>query len=79
MRIRQAQNTFDNLKAAWEVRKTELEARLRAMGGAGLFGGGAMYGGPAQQYAQLENMPKEAGLHVGKRRVHFTRVFRAEH
>ncbi|OJT11448.1 hypothetical protein TRAPUB_12000 [Trametes pubescens] len=61
---KQAQNTFDNLKAAWEVRKTELEARLRAMGGAGLFGGGAMYGGPAQQYAQLENMAKEAGLHV---------------
>ncbi|KAJ3002947.1 hypothetical protein NUW54_g5573 [Trametes sanguinea] len=37
------------------------------MGGAGLFGGGGyggMYGGPAQQYAQLENMAKEAGLHV---------------
>lgn len=40
------------------------------MGGAGLFGGGGMYGGPAQQYAQLENMAKEAGLHVGKRRAH---------
>ena len=26
-----------------------------------------MYGGgPAQQYAQLENMAKEAGLHVGE-------------
>ncbi|KAH9903040.1 hypothetical protein C8Q73DRAFT_742263 [Cubamyces lactineus] len=64
---KQAQNCFDALKAAWEARKQELEARLRALGGAGLFsaGGGGMYGGgPAQQYAQLEHMTKEAGLHV---------------
>ncbi|KAI0359846.1 hypothetical protein OH77DRAFT_1419180 [Trametes cingulata] len=65
---KQAQNSFDELKSAWEARKTELEARMRAMGGAGLFGGGGGYGygapGPAQQYAQLENMAKEAGLNV---------------
>ncbi|KAI8980198.1 hypothetical protein BD414DRAFT_493924 [Trametes punicea] len=64
---KQAQNSFEELKSAWEARKQELEARLRAMGGAGLFGGagyGGMYGGAAQQYAQLENMAKEAGLHV---------------
>ncbi|KAI0635951.1 hypothetical protein C8Q77DRAFT_1100546 [Trametes polyzona] len=62
---KQAQNSFEDLKSAWEARKTELEARLRAMGGAGLFGGGGgMYGNPAQQYAQIENMVKEAGLHV---------------
>ncbi|OSD06591.1 hypothetical protein PYCCODRAFT_1464498 [Trametes coccinea BRFM310] len=64
---KQAQNSFEQLKSAWEARKQELEARLRAMGGAGLFSGGGyggMYGGPAQQYAQLENMAKEAGLHV---------------
>ena len=54
------QNCFDDLKRAWEGRKGELEARLRALGGAGLFGGGGyggMYGGgPAQQYAQLEQV-----------------------
>ncbi|KAI0833501.1 hypothetical protein BC628DRAFT_1344023 [Trametes gibbosa] len=61
---KQAQNSFEELKAAWEARKVEIEARLRAMGGAGLFGGGGMYGGPAQQYAQLESMAKEAGLHA---------------
>ncbi len=83
------QNSFEELKRAWEIRKGELEARLRALGGAGLFSGGGygggMYGGAAQQYAQLENvsdekrngairagtdgalqqMAKEAGLHVG--------------
>ncbi|TBU33295.1 hypothetical protein BD311DRAFT_774417 [Dichomitus squalens] len=60
---KQAQNTFDELKQAWETRKDELEARLQALGGAGLFGGGGgygpggMYGGnPAQQYAQLEKV-----------------------
>ncbi|CDO78177.1 hypothetical protein BN946_scf184797.g3 [Trametes cinnabarina] len=64
---KQAQNSFEELKSAWEAHKQELEARLRAMGGAGLFSGGGyggMYGGPAQQYAQIENMAKEAGLHV---------------
>ncbi|RPD60097.1 hypothetical protein L226DRAFT_535035 [Lentinus tigrinus ALCF2SS1-7] len=65
---KQVQNSFDELKRAWESRKGELEARLRALGGAGLFGvggyGGGMYGGPAQQYAQIENMAKEAGMHV---------------
>ena len=53
------QNLFDELKKAWETRKSDIEARLRALGGAGLFGGGGyggMYGGPAQQYAQLENV-----------------------
>ena len=52
-------NCFDALKNAWEARKGELEARLKALGGAGLFGGGGyggMYGGPAQQYAQLERV-----------------------
>ncbi|KAI0331899.1 hypothetical protein GY45DRAFT_1321705 [Cubamyces sp. BRFM 1775] len=63
---KQAQNCFDALKAAWEARKQELEARLRALGGAGLFNGGMYGGGPAQQYAQLDNMAKEAGLHVGE-------------
>ena len=53
----QVQNCFDDLKKAWENRKGELEARMNAMGGAGLFGGGAYgYGGPAQQYAQLEGV-----------------------
>ncbi|RDX57278.1 hypothetical protein OH76DRAFT_1395079 [Lentinus brumalis] len=65
---KQVQNSFEELKRAWEIRKGELEARLRALGGAGLFSGGGygggMYGGAAQQYAQLENMAKEAGLHV---------------
>ncbi|KAI0367779.1 hypothetical protein BV20DRAFT_970104 [Pilatotrama ljubarskyi] len=65
---KQAQNSFEDLKSAWEARKTELEGRMRAMGGAGLFGGGGYgYGGapgPAQQYAQLESMAKEAGLNV---------------
>ncbi|KAI0649093.1 hypothetical protein C8Q79DRAFT_903494 [Trametes meyenii] len=67
---KQAQNSFEELKSAWELRKRELEARLNALGGAGLFGSGGggyggMYGGgPAQQYAQLENMAKEAGLHI---------------
>ena len=55
------QNCFDDLKRAWESRKGELEARLKALGGAGLFGGGGGYGGmygggPAQQYAQLERV-----------------------
>ena len=36
----QVQNCFDELKRAWEGRKSELEARLKALGGAGLFGGG---------------------------------------
>ena len=56
-------NCFEGLKNAWESRKAELEARLKALGGAGLFGGGGGYGGmgmyggnPAQQYAQLEQV-----------------------
>ncbi|PIL35567.1 hypothetical protein GSI_02295 [Ganoderma sinense ZZ0214-1] len=68
---KQAQNSFDDLKRAWEARKSELEARLKALGGAGLFAGGAggyggMYGGnpAAQQYAQVENMVKEATLNI---------------
>ena len=70
----QAQNTFDELKQAWEARKGELEARLKALGGAGLFGGGGgygpggMYGGggnpAAQQYAQLEKVRYFTELHA---------------
>ena len=55
----QVQNCFDELKRAWEGRKTELEARLKALGGAGLFGssgGYGMYNNPAQQYAQIESV-----------------------
>ncbi|KAI0950921.1 hypothetical protein AcW1_008101 [Taiwanofungus camphoratus] len=60
---KQAQNTFDALKEAWGVRKREIETRVRAMGGAGLFGGGGyggMYGGQAQEIARLESLAKEA-------------------
>ncbi|KAI1796827.1 hypothetical protein LXA43DRAFT_878463 [Ganoderma leucocontextum] len=67
---KQAQNCFDDLKRAWEARKGELEPHLRALGGAGLFGGGGGYGGmyggnpAAQQYSQVENMVKEATLNI---------------
>ncbi|KAI0749770.1 hypothetical protein C8Q80DRAFT_1163858 [Daedaleopsis nitida] len=65
---KQVDNCLDGLKHAWEARKGELEARMKAMGGAGLFGagsyGGIYGGGPAQQYAQLENMVKEAVMHI---------------
>lgn len=59
----QVQNCFDELKRAWEGRKSELEVRLKALGGAGLFGGGgggygAMYNNPAQQYAQMESVSR---------------------
>ena len=61
--LAQVQNCFDELKRAWEGRKSELEARLKALGGAGLFGGGgggygAMYNNPAQQYAQMESVSR---------------------
>ena len=62
----QVQNCFDDPKRTWEGPKGELEARLKALGGAGLFGGGGysgMYGGgPAQQYAQLEQVSLHFGL-----------------
>lgn len=41
------------------MRKREIETRVRAMGGAGLFGGGGyggMYGGQAQEIARLESV-----------------------
>ncbi len=54
-------NCLEDLKRAWEGRKSEVEARLKALGGTGLFAGGGGYGGmyggnPAQQYAQLERV-----------------------
>lgn len=64
--IAQVQNCFDTLKQAWESRKGEIEARMKALGGAGLFGGGGyggMYGNPAQQYAHLENVSFLLPLH----------------
>ena len=57
--IHQTLNCFEALKEAWGARKRELETRAEAFGGAGLFGGGnygAMYGGQAQQLAQLEQV-----------------------
>jgi len=62
---KQMQHSFEALKDAWSSRKSEIEARARAMGGAGLFGGGGnmygnMYGGQAQEYARLENLAKQA-------------------
>ncbi|OBZ72548.1 hypothetical protein A0H81_07857 [Grifola frondosa] len=61
---KQAQNTFEALKDAWAARKREIEDRVRAMGGAGLFGGGGYgggaYGGQAQEFARLESLAKEA-------------------
>ncbi|OCH95388.1 hypothetical protein OBBRIDRAFT_767641 [Obba rivulosa] len=59
---KQAQNSFDTLKEAWGTRKREIEARVRAMGGQGLFSGGA-YGGynpQAQEMQRLESLIKQA-------------------
>jgi len=57
-------NSFEGLKDAWGVRKQEIEARGRSLGGAGLFAGGNMYGGyngqAAQEMAMLEQLSKEA-------------------
>ncbi|KAH9945170.1 uncharacterized protein BXZ73DRAFT_73357 [Epithele typhae] len=61
---KQVQNCFDELKRAWETRKAELETRMKALAGAGLFTGGGYGAGPAQQYAQLEKMEKEAEMHI---------------
>ncbi|PCH42174.1 hypothetical protein WOLCODRAFT_143906 [Wolfiporia cocos MD-104 SS10] len=60
---KQVQNSFDALKEAWTVRKREIEARARSLGGAGVFGAGGypgMYGGQAQEVARLESLAKEA-------------------
>ncbi|GBE88030.1 predicted protein [Sparassis crispa] len=57
---KQIQNAFDALKEAWSARKRDVESRVRAMGGAGLFGGGGVYGGQAQEYARLESLTREA-------------------
>lgn len=45
MRSAQALNCFDGLKEAWSARKMEVEARIRVMGGQGLFGGSGGYSG----------------------------------
>lgn len=61
---KQMQQSFDALKDAWFSRKSEIEVRARAMGGAGLFGGdnmyGNAYGGQAQEYMRFESLAKEA-------------------
>lgn len=56
--IAQIFNAFDTLKDAWGARKRDIEARVRSMGGAGLFGGGGygMYGGQGQEMARLEHV-----------------------
>lgn len=61
LRARQALNCFDGLKDAWMARKQEIEARVKAIGGAGLFGGGyGGYGGAnygqAQELNRLEQV-----------------------
>lgn len=65
----QVQNSFDALKDAWGQRKSEIEARARAMGGAGLFAGGGgyggYYGGPQQEAARLEQLAKQAESNFG--------------
>ena len=53
--------TFEALKDAWANRKREVEARAKAMGGVGLFGGGGYgyggaYGGQAQEITRLEQV-----------------------
>ncbi|KAJ3546433.1 hypothetical protein NM688_g5517 [Phlebia brevispora] len=68
--VDQALNSFDALKEAWSTRKLEIEARVRVMGGAGLFSGGGGYGGyggyggagygQAQEVTRLEQMAKQA-------------------
>ncbi|KZT72984.1 hypothetical protein DAEQUDRAFT_762353 [Daedalea quercina L-15889] len=60
---KQVQNSFDSLKEAWGQRKREIEGRVRAMGGAGLFGGGGYggyYNGAQQEAARLEQLVKQA-------------------
>lgn len=65
----QVQNSFDALKEAWGQRKREVEARARAMGGAGLFAGGGgyggYYGGAQQEAARLEQLAKQAESNFG--------------
>ncbi len=61
-------NSFDTLKNAWTARKGEVEARVRAMGGQGLFGGpaggGYGYGGYGQgQVQQLEQVCNPIHFH----------------
>ncbi|EKM58379.1 uncharacterized protein PHACADRAFT_252650 [Phanerochaete carnosa HHB-10118-sp] len=62
---KQVMNCFDTLKDAWANRKKELEARMNAVSGQGLFGGGGYGGGYSygnqygrygqqQQYAQAQ-------------------------
>lgn len=58
------------LKDAWGQRKSEVEARVRAMGGAGLFSGGGggyggYYSGPQQEAARLEQLAKQAESNFG--------------
>lgn len=64
----QALQCFDALKTAWFSRKQEIEARGKAMGGAGMFGGGGYgyggaYGGQAQEIARLEQASPLPLLH----------------
>ena len=57
-------NCFDALKDAWSSRKRDVEARMNALSGQGLFSGGgygAGYGygnqyGAAQEYSRLEQV-----------------------
>ncbi|THH22133.1 hypothetical protein EUX98_g8241 [Antrodiella citrinella] len=57
---KQSLQSFEALKEAWLSRKREIEARGKAMGGAGLFGAsgygyGGAYGQQAQELAHLEH------------------------
>ncbi|GJE88750.1 hypothetical protein PsYK624_048330 [Phanerochaete sordida] len=57
---KQVMNCFDGLKDAWATRKREIEARMNALSGQGLFGGGGYSGGYGyNQYGQYQQQQQQ--------------------